>query len=166
MTANWRDGDGFTVSIDPAQGLFYDHRDGKGGDVFDLVALNLGCGFRDSLTWLADFYGIELANQTPQAVQRLHRVRNAATELAEWRWCYAQFLRAVRNRIWSGCRRVGRWADAQAGFTEDPGWSKFAQAPEKFRLADGIDQYIARLEQLPAADLIALRNRLEGPHAS
>ena len=57
-TAAWRNGDGLNVNLDRERGLFYDHRDGRGGDVFNLVQLSRGCDFIDARKWLEDFNGI------------------------------------------------------------------------------------------------------------
>ena len=166
IRATWRDGKGFTVSLSRGKPVFCDHRDGVGGNVFTLVMLILGCGFNEARKWLANFYGIELKHRDAQAVKadqmRRQRATNAADGLAEWRWLHAYLLRTMRNRIWSECRRVERWADAQAGFSEDLRWYKFAEVPERFRLADDIDSYVGYIEQLGTAELIALRRRLEG----
>jgi hypothetical protein len=80
MTAAWRNGDGLTVSLDRDEGLFYDHRDGKGGDVFDLVRLSLDCGFSDARSWLAEFYGIARDGEPCASRPREPEPRLDATE--------------------------------------------------------------------------------------
>jgi hypothetical protein len=56
--AFWRSGDGYSVSLDAAKGLWHDFVTGAGGDVVALVETVRGCGFRDALAWLADFAGV------------------------------------------------------------------------------------------------------------
>jgi hypothetical protein len=56
--AFWRGGDGYSVSLDLKRGLWFDHVDAHGGDVFALVRTALGCDFRAALRWLEDFAGI------------------------------------------------------------------------------------------------------------
>lgn len=170
-TAVWREGERFTVSLDRKKGLFYDHKTGQGGDVIALVMLIRGCGFREALRWLADFYGIHLRNRFDAEASRRfreHRDRaeRAAVSIVVWRWRLGQVLRAVRNSIWSECNRIESWADAQAGFSDGLRWSDFSRVPDRLRLADAIDAYIAYLESMSAADLLSLRDRLEGAHAS
>ncbi len=166
IRAVWRNGKGLTVSLNRTKGVFCDHKTGKGGNVFQLVMLILGCGFPDSLKWLADFYGIELRHPSRQEVRtaqaRRTRAQNAAVELAGWRWNLTQDLRGLRNTIWSGCRRVDRWAAQQQQFSDDLRWSAVAEVPDRLRLADDIDSYVGHIQQLSAAGLIGLRERLGG----
>jgi hypothetical protein len=58
--AFWRNGDGYSVSVDSTRGLWHDFVTGDGGDIFTLVQTVRGCDFREALEWLADFAGIDL----------------------------------------------------------------------------------------------------------
>jgi hypothetical protein len=67
--AFWRHGDGYSVALDDARGRWFDHRDGVGGGVLDLVAHVHGGTRQDALRWLANLTGAVLddepANPTP-----------------------------------------------------------------------------------------------------
>lgn len=56
--AFWRNGDGYSVALDPEKGVWFDHRDGVGGDVIALVETARGCDFREAVAWLGDFTGM------------------------------------------------------------------------------------------------------------
>jgi hypothetical protein len=58
--AFWRDGDGYCIAIDIDKGLWFDHRDGVGGDVVTLVETVHRCSFVDAAKWLADQTGVAL----------------------------------------------------------------------------------------------------------
>jgi hypothetical protein len=60
--AFWRNGDGYSVSLNADRGLWHDFVSGDGGDVIALVRLVRGCGFRDAVAWLASFTGVSLAD--------------------------------------------------------------------------------------------------------
>jgi len=169
MTAAWRGGDGLSVSLDRQRGLFYDHRDGKGGDVIKLVMLCRGCGFGEALAWLADFYGVELKQPDTETLRRSQRRRQqaqvTAEGLADLRWRVTQYLRAVRNSIWSECSRFERESVGPHRIQDRPA-GEWKRMRERMKLADGIDDYITHLTSLPAAELIKLRDRLEGAIAA
>jgi hypothetical protein len=61
----WRTGNGFSVSLDAEQGLWYDHAAGTGGDIIDLVRTARGCSFADAMRWLAEFAGIDISPTRP-----------------------------------------------------------------------------------------------------
>ncbi len=61
----WRNGDGYSVSLNDARGCWYDHRDGIGGGVLDLVVHVRGCARQDALRWLADLIGATLDDRPP-----------------------------------------------------------------------------------------------------
>ncbi|HXI43537.1 MAG TPA: hypothetical protein VNH18_19905 [Bryobacteraceae bacterium] len=60
----WRNGDGWSVSLDNRRGYWYDHRDGIGGGVLDLVAHVQGSTRQDALRWLADLTGVTLDHRS------------------------------------------------------------------------------------------------------
>ncbi len=59
--AFWRGGDNpDAVSVNDSKNAFYDHVDGHGGGVLDLVSLVRGGSRQDALKWLADYLGVPL----------------------------------------------------------------------------------------------------------
>jgi hypothetical protein len=61
--AFWRDGQGMNVSLSDEKATWYDHAEGVGGGVLDLVVRVLGCNRADALKWLADAAGVALDDQ-------------------------------------------------------------------------------------------------------
>jgi hypothetical protein len=57
----WRNGEKPSVAIYADTGRWRDNAAGTGGDVFDLVRVVQGCGFKDAVKWLAAFAGIDLS---------------------------------------------------------------------------------------------------------
>jgi hypothetical protein len=68
--AFWRDGDGWNVSLSDAKGTWYDHRDGEGGGIVDLVAKIRGGSRADALHWCADLAGVPLDDKPFTAADR------------------------------------------------------------------------------------------------
>jgi hypothetical protein len=95
----WRNGDGWSVSVDDRRGCWYDHRDGIGGGVLDLIVKVRGGSHADALRWLAAVVGVPVDDRPLSykdrqrwALEReqTQRIRSeatyfadAATELAE-----------------------------------------------------------------------------------
>jgi hypothetical protein len=84
--AFWRQrADGWSVSIREDCGVWYDHRDGVGGGILDLIRHVRGGTRGQALRWLADAMGIELDGNTPlsrEQRRRYARARHDAPELA------------------------------------------------------------------------------------
>jgi hypothetical protein len=59
--AFWRDGDGYSVSLDSSKGLWHDFVTGEGGDVVELVRAVRQCGFLDAAEWLASHTGVRIS---------------------------------------------------------------------------------------------------------
>jgi hypothetical protein len=60
----WRKGaDGFNVSLDARQNVWFDHVAGQGGDTIALVEQARGCGFKAAVVWLADFLGVNVSSK-------------------------------------------------------------------------------------------------------
>jgi hypothetical protein len=55
--AFWRRGDGLNISLRDDRNVWYDHRDGHGGGVLDLVVLIRGGSRADALRWIANQCG-------------------------------------------------------------------------------------------------------------
>lgn len=97
--ATWRDGDGWSVSLDDGRGLWFDHATGEGGGVLDLVVRVRGGSRQDALRWVAERAGIpmdpaplSIAQRACWAAERRHLERElprarlwqqAAVQLAE-----------------------------------------------------------------------------------
>jgi hypothetical protein len=63
--AFYRNGDNAqAVSLDDAKGCWFDHRDGVGGGMLDLIERVLGCDRADALRWLSSFAGTPLADRS------------------------------------------------------------------------------------------------------
>jgi hypothetical protein len=65
--AFWRKGDGFSISLDPAKGLWHDFVSGEGGDVIALVRIVRQCSFVDACEWLARHCGIPVSESICRA---------------------------------------------------------------------------------------------------
>ena len=69
--AFYRNGDNTqAVSLDDAKGCWYDHRDGKGGGMLDLIQRVLGCERADALRWLSNFTGLPLGERPTTRTER------------------------------------------------------------------------------------------------
>lgn len=80
----WRSGDGWNVSLNDRGGVWYDHRDGVGGGILDLIRFVRGCSSREALLWLADLLHVTLDNNplSPEMQQRYQRALRDAPSLA------------------------------------------------------------------------------------
>ena len=105
--AFWRNGDAYSIALEPTKGTWYDHRDGRGGGALALVEIALGCNRRSALQWLEGKGFIEPRMLTHG--QRCDRVRRSTTagtmasDIAYWRSAFIMEL---------GVRKV---AAAEAG---------------------------------------------------
>jgi hypothetical protein len=83
--AFWRGADGFNVSLDARQGLWYDHAAADGGDVITLVMRARQCDFRAAVAWLADFVGVQVPPDAgTHGEYSPDRAWQADLQLAEW----------------------------------------------------------------------------------
>jgi len=83
--AFWRGGDNpQAVALDDEKGCWYDHRDGVGGGVLDLIQHVRGGTRGDALNWLADLIGVQLDERPPKPLQILAalQVREEAQHFA------------------------------------------------------------------------------------
>jgi hypothetical protein len=55
----WRNGSGYSISINSEKGVWFDHAAGTGGDCIRLVEVARGCSFRDAIAWLRSFCGMD-----------------------------------------------------------------------------------------------------------
>ena len=75
--AFWRDGDGLNISLSDTKGTWYDHRDGIGGGVLDLVLHVRGGNRQGALRWLADSFGLPLEDRPLTPAERRQYSRDA-----------------------------------------------------------------------------------------
>lgn len=87
--AFWRDGSDNrqAVSLSDEKGTWFDHRDGRGGGVLDLIATVECCTRVDALRWLAAFTGLPLdAHPLSPSERRAYSLaRQEGAELAMWK---------------------------------------------------------------------------------
>jgi hypothetical protein len=63
--AFWRSGDGYSVSLNPDKGTWFDHRDVLGGGILKLVETVLASNRQEALAWLSS--NVRLDPAQPQA---------------------------------------------------------------------------------------------------
>ena len=81
----YRDGDNpQAVALDDEKGCWFDHRDGIGGGVLDLIIRTRGGTRADALNWLADLIRVQLVDRPPQprVIDAALRVRQEANQFA------------------------------------------------------------------------------------
>ena len=72
--AFWRGGDSWSVVIDDSKGFWFDHRDGVGGGIAQLVVHIRGGSHQDALRWIADFAGVKLDGEPATTEERRARI--------------------------------------------------------------------------------------------
>jgi hypothetical protein len=96
--AFWRDGDGWSVSLDLERGLWYDHALGGGGGVIELVQVARNCDRRDALVWLEEEGFIERRTFSREERREYARRRDlvawTAREIPYWRAAIVEELNA------------------------------------------------------------------------
>lgn len=160
MPAFWRVTDDPNVSVDQAKGLWFDHAAGVGGGVLDLIQSVRGCDRRSALQWLADVHGVSLdQNSRPAGPDSLARWRTAerlAVELSRRRSDWLKRLRDERNQLYDVELDVSRRARAamegKADLSESE-WADICAHAHDNIVAEGIDDEIRRVENLPALEL-------------
>jgi hypothetical protein len=78
--AFWRSGDSYSVSLDPAKGTWYDHRDARGGGSLALVETALGCDRRTALRWLEANCGLDSTQPLSPNVHRAYKYEREEAE--------------------------------------------------------------------------------------
>jgi len=95
------------VSLNDAKGCWFDHRDGVGGGVLDLIQQVQGCDRGSALRWLAEFNGVPLEDQHMSAAERREHARRAqmakqeAQYLILWKGTLLEALKHERERWWA-----------------------------------------------------------------
>ena len=101
--AFYREGDNlFAVSLNDAKGCWFDHRDGVGGGLLDLILHVRGGNRRSALRWLAELNGIPLDDHPLTESERREYARQRAEglELAAWKERLVDALKRERERWW------------------------------------------------------------------
>ncbi len=79
--AFYRDGDNRqAVSLNDAKNCWYDHRDGVGGGVLDLIQAALGCDRAGAQQWLSNFTGLPLEDRAAARAERRALAERRAKE--------------------------------------------------------------------------------------
>jgi hypothetical protein len=83
--AFWRNGDGFSVSLNLERGLWFDFVAGDGGDILDLVRRVRGGTRADALRWLGALTGVPLDQKPLSRLQKRQyaALRDQAEDLAQ-----------------------------------------------------------------------------------
>jgi len=106
--AFFREGNNLSaVSISDSKGCWFDHRDGVGGGVLDLIQHVQGCNRPSALRWLAELNGVPLEDQQMSAAERreygrrAHRAKREAQDLVLWKGRLLDALKRERERWWA-----------------------------------------------------------------
>lgn len=85
--AFYRDGDNpQAVSLDNEKGVWWDHRDGKGGGVLSLIRSVLRCDSGDAVRWLEDLHGMPIDDYSfTRGEHRGHDIKASRLEDSSWR---------------------------------------------------------------------------------
>lgn len=95
------------VSLNDEKGCWFDHRDGVGGGVLDLIQHVLGCNRLSALRWLAKFLGVPMEDHalTPaerrEYARKAHRAKQEAASLVLWKDQLVDALTRERDRWWA-----------------------------------------------------------------
>ena len=91
----------------PKAGFWYDHENGEGGDLFDLVRHKLGCSFRQAVEYIEEFVGPTLAKATsPRSPVSPILSEHARTKQALELWRQAGPINNTDAAIYLGWRGV------------------------------------------------------------
>lgn len=81
--AFWRNGDGYSISLNRERGAWYDFRDGCGGGILDLVMTARGCTRKEAFLWLETHCGLDVLRPLTRAERRRYaRAEQKADTLA------------------------------------------------------------------------------------
>ena len=96
--AFWRGGGDYNVSLNVNKGVWFDHRDGKGGGVLKLVMVARDSSNADALTWLERNGFIEPRHLSPAERSRYRQVAARADALADRLADFAHGLKVLIDR--------------------------------------------------------------------
>ena len=164
----WRNGDGYSIALDETKGCWFDHAQGEGGGILDLIQAVFGCDRKESLRWLADHQGVTLDDrpltreEKRRYAQRRTRAESAACDLTEWRRRVLRESRDERNRLFSSEQIVSAVARTLLttecdGDDDEAAWSEIWRCALDHLEADAIDREIQRLESAAPAELVKIR---------
>lgn len=97
--AFWRNGDGYSVSIDPARGLWHDFVSGEGGGKLGLIRKALGCSQCAAYQWLADLAGIPLGPKLSPSLEQRRAYAKARQDAAEMAKLAGWWLESRREEL-------------------------------------------------------------------
>jgi hypothetical protein len=115
--AFWRDGDGWNISLNDAKGAWFDHRDGIGGGVLDLVVHVRGGSRQDAVRRVAEVAGVPLDDKPMPAADK----RRWATQQREHDRVAAEavyFEMAARTMAEFALETMSPWDDQRPRITE------------------------------------------------
>ncbi len=134
------------------------------GDALDFIMRHDGVAFPEAKQRAAQIAGVALHRIDPGHARRLASAKRAATERANelvgWRDDLFLALRAARDSAWDGANEIDRatiGADPQNAAT----WKLVAEAVERRRIGDAIDQFCDDLRAMSGEGLTELRAQLE-----
>ena len=114
--AVWRNGDGFSVSLNDSRGLWHDFVTHDGGGVLDLIVRVRGGSYQDALRWLAVLVGFPLDDQPltleerRRWAQRLRVIGTTLPQARNWRRAAAILceclLEKLKDQFFSGSFEV------------------------------------------------------------
>ena len=138
---------------------------GVGDDVIGFVMRVEGASFLDAKRITAALAGVTLSRVDSATVRRLaaarRRAQAAAAELIGWRNSLIMALRDARSIAWTDANQIDR-ITAGADPEDPQTWLLAAEEVRRRRAGDTIDNYADTVFLMTAAELQALRWRLEG----
>jgi hypothetical protein len=90
--AFWRDGDGYSISLNADKGAWYDFRDNRGGGLLALVEQALNCDRSQAIDWLQANCGLDERKLTPAQRRERAELLRRADELGQR---FADFYRGL-----------------------------------------------------------------------
>lgn len=90
--AFWRDGDGYSISLNAEKGAWYDFRDNRGGGLLALVEQALNCDRSQAIDWLQQHCGLDERNMSPAKRRERAELLRRADELGQR---FADFYRGL-----------------------------------------------------------------------
>ena len=146
-----------SLKLDDAKGCWYDFGQQQGDGIIRLVEVALGVDRREAVEWLRRQY--QLGKPDSGMRQRREQARSEGENLLAFVNRMRERVFEIRNSILTDWH-LAQWAARGPDRAGDLPASEWRRLRRRLKLADGIDEYMRHVEQLPAAELIALRNRL------
>lgn len=164
----WRDGDGYSVSLNQDKNVFFDFVTGEGGGILDLVRAANGCDRREALAWLARQLGAELDDRRPltraekrEYAQRRRHAEFQAQDLTDWRRDTLRRLRGERNPLYESenlaCAVARVLLATGDGSSDENAWREIWKYAHDDLRAEEIDRRVQRIENATPGELVAMR---------